>query len=179
MLCVSTEDHFQPLCLLQKFSHCTRGGADVTFGLALGLEVRGREGRGERRVGKGRRGERRRAGQEGEEREGARRGGEERGKKGRRGGAREVYVVCINYLLRPTEPTCVCEADTKLGSADHTAMVYLQCVVCVCVCHRSQFKLGCLCVYCMCVCVCHRSPLQVGAFVCVLCYVCAAQIAAL
>ena len=94
MVCVSTEDHFQPLCLLQKFSHCTRGGADVTFGLALGLQGRGREGRGERRVGKGRRGERRRAGQEGEEREGARRGGEERGKKGRR----ELYVVCIKVL---------------------------------------------------------------------------------
>ena len=77
-----------------------------------------------------------------------------RGKKRRRGGAREVYVVCINYLLRPTEPTCVCEADTALGSVYDTAiaLVYLQCVVYVCVCHRSQFRLGCLCVYCMCVC---------------------------
>ena len=79
-----------------------------------------------------------------------------------------MYVVCINYLLRPTEPICVCEADVVLGSADHAAMVYLQCVLYVCVCHRSQFRLGCLCVYCMWLCVCHRSPLQVGVFVCVL-----------
>ena len=73
-----------------------------------------------------------------------------------------MYVVCINYLLRPTEPTCVCEADTALGSVYDTAiaLVYLQCVVYVCVCHRSPVQVGvfvcvlyvCLCVYCMCVC---------------------------
>ena len=34
---------------------------------------------------------------------------------------------------------CVCEADTALGSVYDTAiaLVYLQCVVYVCVCHRS------------------------------------------
>ena len=54
------------------------------------------------------------------------------------------------------------------------------CVYCMRVCATGpQFKLGCLCVYCMCVCVCHRPPVQVGVFVCVLCYVCAVQIAAL
>ena len=78
-----------------------------------------------------------------------------RGKKRRRGGAREVYVVCINYLLRPTEPTCVCEADTALGSVYDTAiaLVYLQCVVYVCVCHRSPVQVGVLvCVLYVCVC---------------------------
>ena len=102
-----------------------------------------------------------------------------RGKKRRRGGAREVYVVCINYLLRPTEPTCVCEADTALGSVYDTAiaLVYLQCVVYVCVCHRSPVQVGVfVCVLYVCV---PQVPVQVGVFVCVLCYVCAAQIAAL
>ena len=47
-----------------------------------------------------------------EERGGAGRGGAGRDKKGRRGGAREVYVVCINYPLRATEPTCVCVKQT-------------------------------------------------------------------
>ena len=54
------------------------------------------------------------------------------------------------------------------------------CVYCMRVCATGpQFKLECLCVYCVCVCVCHRSPVQVGVFVCVLCYMCAVQIAAL
>ena len=52
---------------------------------------------------------------------------------------------------------CVCETDIVLGSADHAAMVYLQCVLYVCVCHRSQFKLG-ACVCTVCVCVCATGP---------------------
>ena len=91
-----------------------------------------------------------------------------------------MYVVCINYLLRPTEPTCVCEADTALGSVYDTAiaLVYLQCVLYVCVCHRSQFKLGCLCVYCMCVCVCATGPSSSwGVCVCTVCVcVCVPQV---
>ena len=47
-----------------------------------------------------------------EERGGAGRGGAGRDKKGRRGGVREVYVVCISYPLRATEPTCVCVKQT-------------------------------------------------------------------
>ena len=95
-------------------------------------------------------------------------------------GAVDVSQYYCDVLQPPSSTKGECQMFTiVLGSADHAAMVYLLCVLYVCVCHRSQFRLGCLCVYCMCVCVCHRSPLQVGVFVCVLCYVCAAQIAAL
>ena len=68
--------------------------------LALPWDCRGGEGRREDRRKKG----------SGEGRAG--RGGEGRGKKGRRGGVREVYVVCISYPLRATEPTCVCVKQT-------------------------------------------------------------------
>ena len=70
---------------------------------------------------------------------------------------------------------CVCEADTALGSVYDTAiaLVYLQCVVYVCVCHRSPVQVGVLvCVLYVCVCLCvPQVPVQVGVFVCVL-YVC-------
>ena len=88
-------------------------------------------------------------------------------------------VICCNLPL-PQNVSVRCwqghqtprlvDSSTYMCSRTTCAMVYLQCVLYVCVCHRSQFKLGgCVCI--VCVCVCHRSPVQVGVFVCVL-YVC-------
>ena len=51
---------------------------------------------------------------------------------------------------------CVCEADIVLGSADHAARVYLQCVLYVCVCATGPSSGWGVCVCTVCVCVQYR-----------------------